>query len=284
MQDSEDVPVIALKRTSGRRLVSGFTLIELLVVIAIIAILASLLLPVLNQAKARAQQIKCVNNQKQLSLAWFLYSAENQEKLVNNGHVPYGTETVEEILEFTKLWVVGGTHLSPTFYTNIPALIDPRQAAFASYITTPSVYKCPSDREKVLIGSSSHPRLRNYAMNSYFGWNMPAPGWGGARYVSFEKTSDLALADPAGLFVFTDVNPGSICHSGFVVSSQWFYHLPFTGHGGAGVLAYADGHVERQRWTDSETLKPTHDLSNHFSGSANNRDLAWIIKHASVEK
>ena len=70
----------------------AFTLIELLVVIAIIAILAAILMPVLNLAKIRAQEAECVNNLKQLQTGAFMYAQDNADFMLPNAPLgPLGT-------------------------------------------------------------------------------------------------------------------------------------------------------------------------------------------------
>ena len=61
----------------------AFTLIELLVVIAVIAVLMAILIPTLSRSREQGKRASCLNNLKQLTLAWIMYADENDDKLVN---------------------------------------------------------------------------------------------------------------------------------------------------------------------------------------------------------
>jgi len=210
---------------------------------------------VLATGKVKAQQIKCLSNVNQLSLAAKMYADDSQGRLVSSWPLGNGTSIPVNPYSWCPGWastkpqdLVYGP--APQFSaTNEYAL---RQGKLWDYVKTAAVYRCPTDNRQI-DGLSV---VRSYSMSAWMNGKSYGDPTGKSNFTTPEKDATLTytlfrrenqINQPSKMWVLIDEDESSINDSLFMVDMSEqnnIYDLPSNRHGQSYVITFADGHAE----------------------------------------
>ena len=228
----------------------AFTLLELLVVIAIIGILAALLLPVLARAKETAKRVGCLNNQRQLGLAWEIYSGDSGGNLPLNDWELSGTTARST----SNSWVVGNAAVDID-----PATIT-RGSIFAE-AKNPEIYKCPADYG--VIQDTSIPRYRSFALSCYMGGPMENTVEYGFK--PLRQSSQIQKPSQSLTFIDEDVLTLDDGHFLYATNYNNWLNVPGWRHQNGTVLTFADAHAEYWKWRSAHPTSTWFDTGSDLT-------------------
>jgi prepilin-type N-terminal cleavage/methylation domain-containing protein len=234
----------------------AFTLVELLVVIAIIALLMALLMPALRLANDQARAIICVNHLRQLSIAWFTYTTENDGELVN-GHVPMNSNFPRGILWVEPPQDAAGNYTGG----NVPGLVEDKlrgieKGLLYPYVKNVKVYHCPGD------GRIDIPEQLAYRSYSVAG-GANGEGWDNSYKIALSYSE---IRNPGTKYIFIEEADNRGWNRGSWVmnlnrTDQWVD--PFAiWHNEKSTLGFADSHAEKHNWVDKSTIEMSENQNN----------------------
>jgi prepilin-type processing-associated H-X9-DG protein len=302
---------------------AGFTLIELFVVLTTMAVLAAVLLPALAGTKPNTQAFQCLNNQRQIMLAWQMYAADNGDLLPPNDFYSGGSAPVQAWFGPSRgqcNWVGGSMDNRPNNTEATNPIMLTAWAALGPYNTNAATYHCPADNSVV---AGVGPRIRSVSMNAAVGtiWNSarisgsPAKGdpvgstwltgsWSGSGvdnsvWRTYGTLGSMIRPVPSKLFVITDENPFSINDPAFCVAmgssgdangnatSTVLVDVPASYHNGACGIAFADGHSEIHKWLGRAVKITAGVPANGIDCSGDSlslADLRWLQARTTATK
>ncbi len=211
----------------------AFTLIELLVVIAIIALLLSIMVPSLRNAKEMAKRIYCMHNLKSMTLIWTMYTN------ANDGSVPHGgTWGDDSVYDYTGLV----TPIFATYEEHVEAI---KAGVLWPYTETIKVYRCPTATPK-----EAHTSIMPDCFDH---WDDLWMTNGADENMIIWRISEIKR--PASRMTFLDEGMASPCTWSIHYStSQWWDPVPIR-HGMGTCVGFADSHVEYWKWRDARTIQ-----------------------------
>jgi len=227
----------------------AFTLIELLVVIAIIAILMAILMPALNRAKEQGRRAVCLNNLRQLTLAWIMYADENDDKLVN-GAAGYGPPYNDSFgHKDERAWVGDCCAAGWAQGEQLPENVQKeriKEGALWSYVKDVKLYRCPTGSRGEMLTYAVM-----FSMNAIcYDEVLQEPG------LYIKKRNEIHSPAPAFRLVFID--EGWVSPDAFAVhyggEERWWDDPPVR-HGDGTNVSFADGHNEYWKWKGIDTIR-----------------------------
>ncbi len=241
MRTDSSVRHVARPALNGRR---GFTLLELLAVLTIILAVIGLLSVALNQTKIRTLRVSCLDNMKQLQLAWMLYADDHNDFIALNKTDPLpgrvGLATFAK--NSTNSWVAGNPKVDRN-WDNI------ERGTLYPYVKHQEVYRCPMDSSTTVKFGTA--RTRSYSIDAYLGGDDEDLD----PRVKM-RLNDLRNPAPEKVFVFIEEHEQSIWGGGFLVLPRERFSLgggvwsstPSDRHMQGCNLTFADGHLEYWKW------------------------------------